>query len=254
MAVSVQPVGLKPETLAAFISYVLAAEGEMNHTGSSFLWSERDAKRTELVRKGDVVAEYWDAKAGGLVAISNGLIHDLVGALFVPSTNIQRTVALVQDYDNHMHIYKPDVIDSKLISREGDDFEVYLRLLKKKIITVVLDSYHDAQYSWLDTNRALCRSYSTRIQEVEHAGTPKETKSTPDEGYGFLWRLNSYWRFAEKDGGVFIECRTISLTRDIPTALAWVLKPIVRRLPIESLVHTLQATRDALHSETAVVA
>ncbi len=257
MPVSIQRVQLKPETVAAFDAYVLAAERVMDDATqgpTTFLWSERDEKRLEKVRKGDIVAEHWGAEANDPVAIPEGLIHDLVGAVFVPERNAQQAVALVQDYDNHKNVYKPEVIDSKLISREGDDFQVYLRLLKKKLITVVLDSYHDAHYSWLDANRALCRSHSTRIEEVEHAGTPEETKSAPDHGYGFLWRLYSYWRFEVKDGGVFIECRAISLTRDIPTALAWAIKPIVRKLPLESLVHTLQATRDALRSDVAIVA
>lgn len=246
---SVQPVRLKPETLAAFDAYVRAAEIVMDdsvHGIAAFLWSEGDAKRTERVRKGDIVVEYWDEKANGPIGIAEGLIHDIIGAVFVPQGSVQQAVALVQDYENHKNIYKPEVIDSKLISRAGDDFQVYLRLLKKKLITVVLDTYHDAHYSWVEPSRALCRSHSTQILEVEHAGTKKEMKTQPDQGYGFLWRLYSYWRFEQKDGGVFIECRAISLTRDIPAALAWAIKPIVRKLPKESLVHTLEATRKAL--------
>ena len=70
----------------------------------------------------------------------------------------------------------------------------------------------------------------------------------PDTGYGFLWRLYSYWRFQERDDGVYIECRAISLTRDIPLGLGWVIEPIIRKLPKESLINTLKATRDALTS------
>ncbi len=249
MAVTVQTVQLKPETMAAFDGYVLAAEKTMDDTAQSaaaFLWSEGEAKGIERVQKGDIVVEYWDAKANGPIGIPDGLIHDIVGAVFVPQRGVQQAVALVQDYENHKNIYKPEVIDSKLMRRTGDDFQVYLRLLKKKIITVVLDTYHDAHYSWPDPNRAVCRSHSTLILEVENAGTAKETKSQPDEGYGFLWRLYSYWRFEQEADGVFIECRAISLTRDIPATVAWAIKPIVRKLPKESLVHTLEATRKAL--------
>jgi hypothetical protein len=64
--------------------------------------------------------------------------------------------------------------------------------------------------------------------------------------HGFLWRLDSYWRFEERDGGVYIECEAISLTRDIPTGLAWLIEPIIRQLPQESLVNTLRATRNAV--------
>ena len=136
------------------------------------------------------------------------------------------------------------------------------RLLKKKIITVVLDTDHDVHYSEIDTNRWSFRSYTTRIAEVEDAGTPKERVLEPDTGYGFLWRLYSYWKFDQKIGGtasaserhtsahqsegVYIECRAISLTRDIPLGLGWIIEPIIRKLPQESLTHTLECTRKAL--------
>src|SRR5208283_4923567 len=95
--------------------------------------------------------------------------------------------------------------------------------------------------------------YTTRIAEVEDAGTEKESVLEPDTGYGFLWRLYSYWKFDEKKGGegVYIECRAISLTRDIPVGLGWIIEPIVRKLPQESLIHTLECTRKALGAAAA---
>jgi hypothetical protein len=53
----------------------------------------------------------------------------------------------------------------------------------------------------------------------------------------------SYWRFQERDGGVYMECEAVSLTRDIPTGLSWLVVPIIRDLPRDSLVKTLEATR-----------
>ena len=152
---------------------------------------------------------------------------------------------MVQNYNNHKNIYQPEVMDSKLISQEGNDFKIFLRVLKKKIITVVLDTDHDVHYSAVEAKRWICRSYTTRIAEVENAGTPAEKILEPDTGYGFLWRLYSYWRFDEKKGGVYIECRAVSLTRDIPLGLGWIIEPIIRKLPQESLIHTLECTRKA---------
>lgn len=113
---------------------------------------------------------------------------------------------------------------------------------------MVLDTDHDVHYSSVDEGRRCCRSRTTRIAEVEDAGTEKEKVLPPDTGYGFLWRLYSYWRFQERDGGVYVECRAISLTRDIPIGLGWMIEPIIRNLPKESLINTLKATRDALTS------
>jgi hypothetical protein len=43
-----------------------------------------------------------------------------------------------------------------------------------------------------------------------------------------------------------MECEAVSLTRDIPSGLGWLIEPIIRQLPRESLVNTLRKTREAL--------
>jgi hypothetical protein len=247
MAQAAEPVQLKHQTSDAFEAYVREAEAKMTSSleGSEpFLWSGLTPKRALQVWKGEIVAELWAGKE--LVRVPNGLIHDWVGAAWIPGTTVKQALSLVQDYDNHKHVYKPDVIDSKLLSRQGNDFKIYLRLLKKKIITVVLDTDHDVHYSSLGPTRWFLRSYTTRISEVENAGKPNEKVAPPDTGYGFLWRLDSYWRFEERDSGVYVELRAISLTRDVPSGLGWIIEPIVRKLPRQSLINTLAATRKAL--------
>lgn len=248
MALTVKPVQLNPRTLEAFDAYIHHAEAEMEQTlpeGGSFLWSHQAPGRAQAVDQGQVVAQFWSGD--GPLKVPNGLIHDWIAAAFIPDANIQQLLAVMQKYDEHKNSYKPEVIDSKLIKRDGNDFQVYLRLLKKKIITVVLDTEHAVHYCQIDQTRWVCRSYTTRIAEVEHAGTPDERVLQPDTGYGYLWRLHSYWRFEERNAGVVIECRAISLTRDVPFGLGWAIEPIIEKLPKESLIHTLESTRHALH-------
>jgi len=250
MANTVNPVQLKSSTLEAFDAYIRTTEAVMQQTlckGEVFLWSDATPERVKEVRAGRVVAQFWSDK--GTIKVPDGLIHDWIGAAFVQGATVECVLALVQNYDNHKNIYKPEVIDSKLISRDENQFKIRLRLLKKKVITVVLDTDHDVQYVPVDCKRWFCRSYTTRVCEVEGAGKPTEKLSPPDTGYGFLWRLYSYWRFAERDDGVYIECRAISLTRDVPQGLGWIIEPIIRNLPKESLINTLEATRRALLSE-----
>jgi hypothetical protein len=260
-------VQLKPRTLQAFEEYIREAEAGMEPSlrgSSAFLWSETNHERAHQVRQGKVVAQLWTGD--GPVKVPHGLVHDWCCAVFVPGATLEQTLALVQNYDNHKNIYKPEVIDSKLLSRDGNDFRIFLRLLKKKIITVVLDTDHDVHYSEIDAGRWFCRSYTTRIAEVEEAGTAQERIAPPDSGYGFLWRLYSYWKFEQKSAaasdrrgstqageGMYIECRAISLTRDIPYGLGWIIDPIIRKLPQESLVHTLECTRSALLSKNPVI-
>ena len=247
MAKTADPVQLRPRTVEAFDRYIKTVElaaDETLRTARPFLWSQMDSARVQQIRTGQVMAQFWTGR--GPVKVPDGLIHDWVGAAMIPGTTVDDTLALIQDYDNHEKIYKPEVLASRLISRHGNDFQVYLRLLKKKIITVVLDSDHEVHYFSLDRSRRMCSSYTTRIAEVEDAGSPKERVLPPDTGHGFLWRLYSYWRFEERDSGVYIECRAISLTRDVPFGLGWAIEPIIQKLPRESLIKTLEDTRKAL--------
>lgn len=249
MAQSAKPVQLNPQTLAAFYAYIHHAETEAKqtlHESGLFLWSDFNSERVQKVRAQQVVAQFWSGR--GPVKAPSGLIHDWIAAAFIPESTIQEIFGVIQDYDNHKNIYKPEVLNSKLISRQDDDFQIYLRLLKKKIITVVLDTDHEVHYRLVGPTRWVCHSYTTRIAEVENAGSQDERVLQPDTGYGFLWRLYSYWRFEQRDAGVVVECRAISLTRDVPFGLGWAIEPIIKKLPKESLINTLAATRQALHA------
>ncbi len=243
-------VQLDPRTLAAFDAYVAQAETAMEQTlhGSAFLWSDQPPERAHDVSRGKVVAEFWAGR--GPAKVPSGMIHDWIAAAFIPASTIREIFAVIQDYDNHKNIYRPEVVGSKLIRRDENDFQIYLRLLKKKVITVVLDSDHDVHYRQVSRIRWVCRSYTTRIAEVENAGSQDERILPPDTGYGFLWRLYSYWRFEERDAGVVVECRAISLTRDVPFGLGWAMEPIIQKLPKESLINTLEATREVLYGRT----
>jgi hypothetical protein len=243
-------VDLKQGTLEAFNAHIRDSEVAMEQSVgvvNRFLWSDASSARAGQVREGQVIAEFWSGR--GPLKVPNGLIHDWIGAAWVPEATIKDVLTLLQNYDNHKNIYKPEVVASKLISHRGNHFQIYLRLLKKKIITVILDTDHDVLYRCVERKRWTCRSYTTRIAEVEDAGTAKERVLPPDTGYGFLWRLYSYWRFHEREAGVCLECRAISLTRDVPLGLGWLLEPIIQKLPKESLIHTLEATRKALCAE-----
>jgi len=155
---------------------------------------------------------------------------------------------MVEDYDNHKNIYRPEIMESRLLSRHDGDFHVFLRILKKQILTVVLNTEHDVRYVRLDRTRWYSKSVTTRIAEVEDPG-PDEHELPPGNDHGFMWRLDSFWKFEERDGGVYLECRAISLTRDVPVGLGWLINPIIRSLPRESLTNTLKATRQALTPE-----
>jgi hypothetical protein len=237
---------LRPETSAVFDTYVREVEDRINTEASAtrFLWAEADPDRMRRVQKGDVVIEGWNGK--GTRDIAGGIIHDWIGSVFVPGTTLEKTLHLTQDYNNHKNIYKPEVIDSRLISRSGNDFKIYYRFLKKKVITVVMNTNHTVIYHPVSKTRLHSGSFTTRIAEVSDPGKPSERELPPGKDHGFMWRLNSYWRFEEKDGGTYLECQAVSLSREVPVGLGWMITPIVRGLPRESLTNMLVETRQAL--------
>lgn len=248
MAQSAKLTQLRPDTLQAFDAYVRAAEAhaeKLLREDGPFLWC--DTVESRQLRGQGIAVELLSGQSA--VKVPSGLIHDWIGAVHIPDVSMEKTIALVQDYDHHKNIYQPEVVASALRSRHGNDFQIYLRLLKKKVITVVLDTDHEVHYLPLTPKRWLCNSRTTRIAEVEDPGSKNEEALPPDTGHGFLWRLFSYWRFEEKEEGMYVECRAISLTRDIPLGLGWLIEPIIRRLPGESLAHTLEATRHALQGK-----
>ena len=234
---------LKPKTLEAFDQYVRQTEDRLN-ASKTFLWADESPDRARRIRQGEVVVMPFHERPE--IKVKDGLIHDWVGSIFIPGVTMERVLAMVQDYNHHKDIYKPDVIDSKLLSREGNNFRINLRLLKKKVITVVLNTEHEVKYTQAGPGKWRSASRTTKIAEVENPGKKDEREKPPDTGEGFLWRLNSYWRFEERDGGVWLECQALSLTRDVPTGLGWLIEPIIRNLPKESLENTLRSTRTAL--------
>jgi len=244
-------------TREAFDRYVRLTEERINTElapGGPFLWldtlpaGERDGAYAAL-RRGELRIEHLATLDHGKeIECPKGLIHHWVGIVYVPGATLEQALRMVQDYDHHAEVYAPDVARSKLISRAGDDFRVYLRFHRKKIVTVVLDTEHDVHYQRLDATRAASRSVSTRVQEVRDAGS-KDEKDLPEvEGGGYLWRINSYWRFLERDGGTYVQCESVSLTRDIPLGFGWLIGPFVESIPRESLRFTLEATRNHLEA------
>lgn len=183
-------------------------------------------------------------------SIPGGLVHDWVGIVFVPGISIGQALATLQDYNRDADYYRSEVVKSKLLAKSGDDFHIYLRLKQTHIITVVLDTQYDVHYTRIDHNHEVARSRSTAVAEVDHADTPNETDEQAghpgDKDHGFLWRLNSYWRFYQADGGVYIQCNAVSLTHDVPAGLGWLIGSFIETIPAASLRSTLTETRTAL--------
>jgi hypothetical protein len=251
---------LKQETTEAFDRYIRVTENRMARElrdGQAFLWldrlpePQRDGRYAQL-RQGEIIIERLETLEGDKrIKVPDGLIHHWIALSFVSGVNLQQVLTLLQDYDHHEAIYQPDVLRSKLLNADGNCFKVYLRLRQKAIITAVFNAEFNVSYFSVDESRIHSRSYSTRIAEVENPDRSDEREKPIGKDRGFLWRLYSYWRFQEKDGGVYVQLESVALSRSVPALLAWVVNPLLKSIPREYLSRLLTSTRVALTNKSA---
>ncbi len=243
---------LKQKTAAAFDKYVAATEariaGELR-PGGTFLYVDSlspDAQKNayEQLKKGEILVEKLETNGQGISSDPpDGMIHHWIGLSFIPGVTLAEVLPIVQDYDHRAELYKPEVIASHLISHKGNDFKFFLRLYQKRFTTAVFNTEYAAHWGQVDAKKVYSHSISTKISEVKDSDHPEGEEWPPGQGRGYLWRLNTYWRFQEKDGGVYMQCEAVSLTRDIPFGLAWLLRPLVTKIPKQSLDRALGQTR-----------
>jgi hypothetical protein len=238
---------LSPVTQSDYQNYLRRVESELaaRWQGSRPLLSvDQDSGEKARAHKGElVIVELSNSK---IPSIRNGLVHDWVGTAFIRGVTVDRVLSILSDFDHHKDFY-PDVVQSSLVSRQGNRVTGRWRLKRTKIITVELEVDQQADYVSLAPGVWTVRSHATQIREVQSPGGDKLFPA--GEGNGFLWRLDSYWTLRQEADGVYAECRTVSLSRSIPASLAWMIKPLVESMPRESLASTLRSTREAASSQ-----
>ena len=205
------------------------------------------ARRTNVERQLKSGAVRVEPVNGGTWEVSGGLLHHWRGAAFVPGAKARDMLALLRDYNGLARYYAPEVQSSHALADHGEFATLAMRLKEQKVVTVVLDSEYDV-HTGLTGVSGYGFSRSTHIWEITEVSTAHERRLPEGNDDGFLWRLNSYWSFLELPDGLLIECEAISLTRDVPSGLAWLITPIIENIPRESLRFTLSATKNALGS------
>jgi|SRR5579872_1868262 len=249
MAVAPSRAGeLKPATIQAWEEYIRGANARMMERvrGSHFLWTDESGDRLNRVRRGEVVVAAASDRAP--VNVPHGLIHDWIGAAFIPDAHITDVLAVVRDYNRYKDYYRPSVVDSKRLSAPGskDDAFSMVLLNQSLLMKKALASEYESSYTRVDDRHWYSVSRSTSIREIENFEHSNQRTLPPDTGTGLIWRLYSFSRFVERDGGVYVEFEAIALSRDIPFSVRLIVEPIVRRVSKTSLLMSLKQTSDAL--------
>jgi hypothetical protein len=239
----------QPAANAGFNAYLEKVEARLMHQHQSptgFL-TGLDPSR-ERLRRGELVIE--NLNTGSDVNLPGAMLHHWRGTAFVTGAHIEDFERLMKDFNTYPQHFSPEILQAKVLTEHNDHdtdhITASMRVRQKHVLTVVMDMTYDITFFRLDPQHGYSSSRSTRIAEIDAAGTSKERALSEDEEHGFLWRLNTYWSYEEADGGLYMQIESVSLTRSIPTGLAWAIKPFVESVPRESLEFTLRSVCSAL--------
>lgn len=228
--------------VAGFNKYIGALEARLDaqHRNSpNFIAMADPADQTEArLRRGELVIENLTPTK---IDLPGATIYHWRGTAFAAGATVADFERFMRDFPAYPRIFSPQVLSARVLSRNGDKYQVTMRIKQKHVITVVMDTNYDVEFSQLDAAHGWSNSRSTRIDEIEDGRA-----LSPADQHGFLWRLNTYWTFEQRNGGLYMQIESVSLTRSIPIGLGWAVGPFVQSVPRESLEFTLRATSDAL--------
>ena len=242
---------LREETLKTWDTYLEAANLQMgSRLQGPFLWVDEAPDRQHRVRGGEILVS--SVGRQNPKPVPSGLIHDWMGAAFIPDAKLQDVLSGVRDYGHYKEFYKPTVVDSKSLGTDGACDKYSMRVVNKEAVAeTALDMEYETCYFQADERRWYSITHTTRVQEIRHYCRPDEQELPPNQGSGYVWRLYSIARFEARDGGIYVEVEAIALSRDVPVAMRWVVNPIVRRVSRNSMLISLQQTEEAVHSTEA---
>lgn len=229
--------------MAAFDSYISSVEVRLTqqHASPSEFLAPADPS---LLQRGEFVIEAL-TPAGGK-DLGGALLHDWRGSAFVSGMKAGDFEKLMKNFPAYPTAFAPQVVAARVLGNDGDHYRVAMRYRQQHILTVVLDTAYDVNFARLDAQHGYSISRSTRVAEISAPGTAHEHALAPSEDHGFLWRMNTYWSYEERDGGLYIQVESVSLTRSVPTGLGWAIEPFIESVPRESLEFTLRSACKAL--------
>jgi hypothetical protein len=233
--------------VSAFDDYVHSVEARLaqeHQSHNGFLAPPLTPQDEQRLRKGELIIEPITPLTG--LPLPGALLHDWRGTAFAAGANAADFERLMRNIHAYPQYFSPQVLLAKVIAQQGDHLQALMRIRQKHVLTVVLDTTYDITFGRLDAQHGYSLSRSTRISEIESPGSANEHALGPSEEHGFLWRLNSYWTYEERDGGLYLQIESVSLTRSVPNGLNWVIQPFIEKIPRESLEFTLRSTCHAL--------
>jgi hypothetical protein len=238
--------------VTAFNAYVSGVEARLGrqHGSQKDFVVLAGALGEERLRRGELVVELLTPSAGA--DVPGALLHHWRGTAFVPGGKAADFERLLRDFKAYPQYFSPEVVQAKVTTRADDHLQAEMRVRQKHVITVVMDTAYDVTFGRLDAQHGYSVSRSVWISEIDAPGTNKERALSSSEEHGFLWRQNTYWSYEERDGGLYVQIESVSLSRAIPVGLGWALRPYVESVPRESLEFTLRSAQKAMRKDSGL--
>lgn len=234
---------LRPETERAWAAYVAGTEARTETELSSpqgFLAMDfapgAATERAAALAGATPIAEIPVSSE-----VPAGTITHWRGAVFVPGVTLENVLSRAQHPLEHGP-FQSDVLAMRVLERRPDALRLFIKMTRQAIVTVTYNTEHDVTYRRHGPARASSRSIATKISEVDRTDDGDRERASGDD-HGFLWRLNSYWRYEQLRGGVLVELQSLSLSRGIPLGLGLISRPLITRIARESIERTLIAFR-----------
>lgn len=218
---------LKPETVHDFDCYVQSAEAR-GEARKVFLLADADSALNAQILRGQK-PQTVAGNGANPHQIAGGQVYDWIGSIFIPGASLEKTVAMLRDYDHRAQYFSETVSSSKLLCHTGENHFRYTMRLKEP---AVIDVESDVTWERVDAHRWRCRSLSTQVHEV-------------GKDHRYLQRLYSYWRFAETGKGVYVEGETITLSGEFGSLMRG-LGSMMGINPEKSLKHSLESMRETM--------
>jgi hypothetical protein len=235
-----------PAAVSAFNIYILAVESRIarqHRSTQGFLMPLAPQREEELRRGGSAIEQI---TLPTTAEFSGAILHHWRGTAFARGATADDFDRLLRNFKEYPQYFAPEVVRAEAAPRQDGRLQVAMRIRQQHVITVVMDTDYVVTFGKLDGQHGYSISQSTRVAEIDSPGTKSERALSPGEEHGFLWRMNTYWSYEERDGGLYLQIESVTLTRSIPAGLAWAVRPFVESVPRESLEFTLRSACTAL--------
>ncbi len=232
---------LTPETLAAWDEQVQTARAQV----------EQESKSPQTFLAGPTGQFVVESPEPSGCPIPNGLIHHWFGTELIPHARVPSLLSVMQHYDAYAEIFPPAVVEARLLNRDGDTFDYHVKFIQKALgVRSGLLADFRSHYVQIDEQSGYIVTESVKLIELQSPGKPDERQLSLAESKGYIQKAFTLLRYRQTDQGVLIRVESMTLSRDVPGSVRWLVSPFIHKFARQTMSSTLERIRDRVCSES----